>query len=172
MTEEKYKNGDITWSTYSGVFKAFDKDGNEIKFSTEDTGYQVKLDVQSILNLYEENKRLKRTEELRIAQIENLKQENEKLKKEKQEIQSYLGIGSKSILKRLEEIYEWKDNDKLLLWKYRSALEEIRDMAQVSALTICWSVLNFCDECKGDCEDQSPIIKLKEIVNKINEVLK
>lgn len=61
MTEEKYQNGDISWNTYSGVFKAFDKDGNEINFPTEDTSYQVKLDVQGILNLYEENKRLKRT---------------------------------------------------------------------------------------------------------------
>lgn len=30
MTEEKYQNGDINWNTYSGKFKMFDKDGNEI----------------------------------------------------------------------------------------------------------------------------------------------
>lgn len=79
MNEEKYQNGDIYWNKYDGTFKAFDKDGNEIKFPTEDTGYQVKLDVQGILNLYEKNKELKRIEELRIAQIENLKQENKEL---------------------------------------------------------------------------------------------
>ena len=51
------------------------------------------------------------------------------------------------------------------------ALEEIREIANVNTITTCWSVLNFCDECKEDCEDQSPFIKLKEIVDKINEVL-
>lgn len=98
MTEEKYQNGDIHWNTYSGKFKMFDKDGNEIKFPTEDTGYQVKLDVQGILNLYEENKGLKRIEELRIAQIENLKQENKELKKQ---IESQKGL-----ITALEEIRE------------------------------------------------------------------
>jgi hypothetical protein len=86
MTEEKYKNGDITWINHLGVFKAFDKDGNEIKFPTEGTGYQVTLDVQGILNLCEENKGLKRIEELRIAQIENLKQENKEMKSALEEI--------------------------------------------------------------------------------------
>lgn len=150
---QNYQNGDITWNTYSGVFKAFDKDGNEIKFPTEDTGYQVKLDVQGILNLYEENKRLKRIEELRIAQIENLKQENKELKEEKQAIKSYLGIEAKTILERLEELDEWKHDDKLLLWKYRSALEEIKEIANDN---------NFC--ASYACP---PMFK---ILDKINEV--
>lgn len=62
-----------------------------------------------------------------ITQKNNLEQENKELKEEKQTIKNYLGIESKTILERLEELDEWKHNDKLLLWKYHSALEEIRE---------------------------------------------
>ena len=67
--------------------------------------------------------------------------------------------------KQLQRLKE--ENERL-----KHVLEEIREIAKVNAITTCWSVLNFCDECKEDCEDQSPFIKLKEIVDKINEVLK
>ncbi len=62
--------------------------------------------------------------------LQELEKENKKLKEEKQAIKSYLGIESKTILERLEELDEWKHNDKLLLWKYRSSLEEIREIAE------------------------------------------
>ena len=43
-TKENYKNGDIYWNTYTGVFKAYDKDGNEVKFPTDDLSYEVKFE--------------------------------------------------------------------------------------------------------------------------------
>ena len=61
-------------------------------------------------------------------QLKHLEQENKELKEEKLAIKRYLGIESKAILERLEELDEWKHNDKLLLWKYRSALDEIKKM--------------------------------------------
>ena len=42
MTEENYKNGDMYWNMHTGVFKAYDKDGNEVKFPTDDLSYEVK----------------------------------------------------------------------------------------------------------------------------------
>lgn len=93
-----------------------------------------------------------RLKEEYLSELQRLKQENELLKKEKQAIKSYLGIESKSILERLEEIYEWKDNDKLLLWKYRSVLEEIRE---------------YCEE-----QNLKADYTACEIIDKINEVLK
>jgi len=84
-------------------------------------------------------------------QYMELEQENKELKEERQEIKSYLGINSKTILERLEELDEWKHEDKLLLWKYKSALEDIRE--------ICMSAISY------DFEKE-------EILDKINEVLK
>lgn len=71
-------------------------------------------------------------------QLKRLEQENKELKEEKQTIKSYLGIDSKTILERLEELDEWKHNDKLLLWKYSSALEEIK-----SIITLAYKVEDY-----------------------------
>ena len=162
MTEEKYQNGDISWNTYSGVFKAFDKDGNEIKFPTEDTGYQVKLDVQGILNLYEENKGLKRIEELRIAQIENLKQENENAKATVEECHKYMAKleDENEKLRKATEISVDKINvsvDAEVYHKMKKALEEIKEIA-----------MGIMDE---DKEETSCYYDANAIINKIDEVL-
>ena len=44
--------------------------------------------------------------------IQQLKAENEKLKEEQAEIKKYLGISHKTILKRLEELTEFRDRDR------------------------------------------------------------
>lgn len=92
-----------------------------------------------------------------------LEQENKELKEEKQAIKSYLGIESKTILERLEELDEWKHNDKLLLWNYRSALEEIKNVLKEVCKEECdYTKPKFCGDC--DC-------RYGQILTKINEVL-
>lgn len=94
-----------------------------------------------------------------FKRCKRLEQENKELKEEKQAIKSYLGIEAKTILERLEELDEWKHNDKLLLWKYRSALEEIREIVNEPCIED-----EDCETCDSNC-------MCKEILDKINEVL-
>lgn len=44
QSKDAYKNGDISWNTYDGTFKAYNKDGNEVKFPAEDTNYEVRVE--------------------------------------------------------------------------------------------------------------------------------
>ena len=52
-------------------------------------------------------------------------------------------------------------------------LEEIKQLSDVDSLNTCWSILNLCDNCpcKNDCEDQSPISRLREINRIVKELL-
>ena len=52
-------------------------------------------------------------------------QECEKLIKEKSEIKKYLGISDKTIIQRLEELQEFKDELKISEYNYKQALDDI-----------------------------------------------
>lgn len=58
---------------------------------------------------------------LQTMEIEEL----EKLKQEKAEIKKYLGISDKSIMQRLEELQEFKDELKISEDRYKQVLNEI-----------------------------------------------
>lgn len=59
-------------------------------------------------------------------QLEQKEQECEELKKEKAEIKKYLGISSKTIMQRLEELQEFKDELSISEYKYKQALDDIK----------------------------------------------
>lgn len=59
------------------------------------------------------------------TEIEERIQECEELKKEKAEIKKYLGISSKTIMQRLEELQERKDKLSVRECNYKQALDEI-----------------------------------------------
>ena len=60
------------------------------------------------------------------------------------------------------------------LHRYKQAIEEIKELAAVNAISTCWAFLNECDRCKYKDEDdfQCPQTKLKEIFRKCKEVNK
>lgn len=58
------------------------------------------------------------------------KQKYEELKNEKAEIMKYLGISSKTIMQRLEELQEYKDEMKVREDNYKQTLDEIEEIAQ------------------------------------------
>ena len=60
-----------------------------------------------------------------FKQLKRKEQECEKLKKEQAEIKKYLGISSKTIMERLEELQEFRDIDKDKLYQAEQALDEI-----------------------------------------------
>lgn len=53
------------------------------------------------------------------------KKECQQLRQEKAEIKKYLGISSKTIMQRLEELQEFKDKLKITEYNYKQALDEI-----------------------------------------------
>lgn len=57
-------------------------------------------------------------------------QECEELKKEKAEIKKYLGISDKTIIQRLEELQEFKDELKISEYKYKQALDKIEELVK------------------------------------------
>lgn len=61
---------------------------------------------------------------------ECLQKEIDKLKSEKEEIKKYLGISSKTIMERLEELQEFRDNDKDKLYQAEQTLIEIKEIAE------------------------------------------
>ena len=67
----------------------------------------------------------------------------DQLKVEKNEIKQYLGISSKTIMERLEELQEFRDEDTMKLFKYKQALQEIKELTEK----------NYCEE--GVCGFQS-----------------
>lgn len=62
-------------------------------------------------------------------QVNKLKAENEELKKLKAEIQKFLGISTKPILERLEELHERYSVCKYNVVNYKQALDEIEKIA-------------------------------------------
>ena len=56
---------------------------------------------------------------------------------------------------------------------YQKTLKQIKEIAWVNPVNTCWESLNLCDKCeeKKDCEMQSPFVKLKLILQKVNEAL-
>lgn len=58
------------------------------------------------------------------------KQKYEELKNEKAEIMKYLGISSKTIMQRLEELQEYKDEMKVREDNYKQTLDEIETLLQ------------------------------------------
>jgi hypothetical protein len=126
------------------------KKNNELEFESD----KVKAYVQK---LQAENGLLRQANEQLKAQIELIKISNQttidNLKREliDQEAETLKAGG---IIHKLEQ-----------------TLTEIRDIAWVNPVNTCWEALNLCDKCeeKEDCEMQSPFMKLKLIIQKINE---
>lgn len=71
-----------------------------------------------------DNQRVKEYNEL-VDKYNNKEQECEELKEEKAEIKKYLGISDKTIIQRLEELQEFKDELKMSEYNYKQALDEI-----------------------------------------------
>lgn len=61
------------------------------------------------------------------AQYDAVVAQNKQLQNERSEIKKYLGIGSKTIMERLEELQNFRDKDKEELFNYKQALEEIKE---------------------------------------------
>lgn len=67
--------------------------------------------------------------ECHYRQLKRKEQECKELKKEKAEIKKYLGISYKTIIQRLEELQECKDELSIREYNYKQALDEIEGIA-------------------------------------------
>lgn len=58
--------------------------------------------------------------------------------------------------------------------KLKQILAEVSEIAKVTPINTCWTIINNCDECssKAECEDSSPFVKLKAITHLISDTLK
>lgn len=79
--------------------------------------------VQQWCNMY--NKKDKECFDA-LLKLAKKEQECEKLIKEKSEIKKYLGISDKTIIQRLEELQEFKDELKISEYNYQQALDDIK----------------------------------------------
>lgn len=82
-------------------------------------------------------------------------QECEKLKKEKAEIKKYLGISSKTIMQRLEELQERKDKLSVREYNYKQALDDIEYQVRELFLGVenkdrpyCGNILDIINKAK------------------------
>ncbi len=82
-------------------------------------------------------------------QLQAKEQECEELKNEKAEIKKYLGISSKTVMQRLEELQEYKDEMKVREDNYKQALGKIKEIAQTGLKPICYK--SNCSRC--ECYD-------------------
>ncbi len=73
-------------------------------------------------------------------------QKYEELKNEKAEIKKYLGISSKTIMQRLEELQERKEEASDREYRYKQTLDEIEQIAQTGLEPICYK--SNCSRCK------------------------
>ena len=90
-------------------------------------------------------------------QLKRKEQECEELKKEKAEIKKYLGISSKTIMQRLEELQERKDKLSVQEYNYKQTLDEIEKIVSADYYDDSWGTLAI------------KIDSIKEIINKAKE---
>ena len=78
-----------------------------------------------------DTKEMERLEQENICSLsysECLEERVEKLEQEKAEIKKYLGISDKTIMQRLEELQEFKDETSDREYRYKEALDEIEEL--------------------------------------------
>lgn len=92
-----------------------------------------------------------------FKQLKCKEQECKELKKEKAEIKKYLGTLDKTIIQRLEELKEFKDELKISEYNYKQALDSIEKIARES------------DIYKSDFEDYGYRNITSNILNIINK---
>ena len=80
-----------------------------------------------------------------VQDISNLGRQLDQLKTEKEEIKKYLGISSKTIMERLEELQEFRDNDKYKLYQAEQTLTEIKEIAEKHKVTAHYDYLTDMD---------------------------
>ena len=90
----------------------------------------IKTKEQECEGLKEDRERWKSNFNGKVRAIEELLQQLDQLKAEKEEIKKYLGISSKTIMERLEELQEFRDNDKYRLYQAEQTLTEIKEIAE------------------------------------------
>lgn len=92
-------------------------------------------------------------------QLQAKEQECKKLRNEKVEIKKYLGISSKTIMQRLEELQEYKDEMKVREDNYKQALEEIEEFCVVYSNdhdayeTVYKHILDIINKAKDNIND-------------------
>ena len=78
-----------------------------------------------------------------------LQEQLNQLKAEKEKIKKYLGISSKTIMERLKELQDFRDNDNDKLYQAEQKIEKIKDIIiQCTKNTKC-SYCKYDDECGG-----------------------
>lgn len=95
-------------------------------------------------------------------QVYNLTLEFNELKNEKAEIKKYLGISSKTIMQRLEELQEYKDEMKVREDNYKQALNEIETYQKRNCETC---VFANTQKCNVSCQ----IFVILDIINKAKD---
>lgn len=101
---------------------------NELEQALSRANTQYEKVVEQNQSLQQENKQLKRKE-----------QECGNLKKEQSEIKKYLGISHKTILERLKELTEFRDQDREQLDQLKAENEELKKTIEYK--DICYSEL-------------------------------
>lgn len=151
--------------------KAKEQECEELKEEALHSDYGImKNNLEgAITYLEKENKDLSKIIDCKNETVLSLKQQLDQLKAEKEEIKKYLGISSKTIMERLEELQEFRDNDKYKLYLAEQTLTEIKEIAKNSC---CLQPTSTCEEyenCK-ECSRTSDDVTVQQILQKINEV--
>lgn len=107
-------NGALSDKIRAEVFKELNNENNQLKADN-----------------YELKKIIKRLDVPKHEVIDmDIALENEKLKSEKEQIKKYLGISSKTIMERLEELQEFRDRDRDKLYHAEQKLEKIKPILE------------------------------------------
>ena len=96
-------------------------------------------------------------------------EEYNQCKTEKEEIKKYLGISSKTIMERLEELQEFRDNDKYKLYQAEQKLERIRELlTNITEAGLCEAKECGCGDNKECLE--CTLNEIKDVIKIIDEV--
>ena len=105
-------------------------------------------------------KQLKRKEQV----LEILKVSYKTLVAEQAEIKQYLGICSKTIMERLEELQEFYDEDKIKSFNYKQALQKIKEIAEDDCKTCTVKLLGEDEITCKRCYKTKILQKCKEVL--------
>lgn len=146
--------------TYDLVKKRLGQQLDQLKFDYAELEKRHNDSFAQFEEIRKQNEKLKQYNDSKQVSYESMQQqwnevelENRRLKVEKEEIKKYLGISHKTILKRLEKLTEFRDEDRDEIYKLKQTLTEIKEISepyQKEIKKICGNCNNY-DDCHACC---------------------
>lgn len=158
----KHREGYCGWHTPC----AGDSCSYKLKWALQ----QLKVKEQECEILKDENFHLRNEGKKSCAYCADLiakEQECDELKEEQTEIKKYLGISSKSILKRLEELTEFRDSDRDEIFQLKEQLNQIKEHYEQQLKAVIDKHNNLLKENKTEYTE---LMRLRQTLAEIKEI--